>query len=354
MSKLEISDLLNEIARLKKGELYKYPSGKNKIKIVAIDFIKKIIKAYRTGEDPEVSISEEKLKTAAGAFSQYPNRPIQFDRLYSASGNERSALEALLAYTPNFFICKVTRMNPYTDEIMPKKQKRIMWCPDESHPIGELHYKDYELIISEKEEEFDKEFGKIVIKTENLTDEVDTIEAKTEHTRMQVALVKIGNALGFSTWIAKPDQSIRVGDRTLGELEGVIQSLDEVPVLYTSASKEKANFIDTMWFSSNLEKVERIFEIEHSTKVTSGLTRMLKLKKSLSGAKMKFAVVAPPEMRKKTVTEANDASFRELECKFMSYPNVRELYSFVKRRTLSNNIKQVIVDAFLEEIIVGE
>src|SRR5438874_1917717 len=98
-----------------------------------------------------------------------------------------------------------------------------------------------------------------------LGDEFDTIEAKKIHTQMQVALVRIGNALNFRTWIARNDQSIPVGRRRLSDLEGVISSLDDVSILYDKESKRAASLIDCIWFSADFKYIPAVIEVEHST-----------------------------------------------------------------------------------------
>src|SRR5205823_462000 len=120
------------------------------------------------------------------ACNNRPNFPIHVDRLYSGGGNSRQAFEAILARTPHFFVCKPDRVDVYTGEIQ-KNLKHIMWCPDETHILGEIKDKPYREVITEVELGLD--FGQIQITEANLGKEFSSIEAKTTHIQMQIALI---------------------------------------------------------------------------------------------------------------------------------------------------------------------
>src|SRR5689334_11364247 len=128
INKLKTSDLINSISKLKLNKPYLYYSGNTQIKITEIikpeghiSFIrwKKGLSESSAGRG---SISIAQLATVASVFSNKPNYPIHLDRLFSAGGNSRSALETLLALTPNFFICYPQRTNPYTGELENKQR----------------------------------------------------------------------------------------------------------------------------------------------------------------------------------------------------------------------------------------
>ena len=224
-----------------------------------------------------------------------------------------------------------------------------MWCPADSHPLGEIKTTEYKQVISELE--LDIDFGNIAVTSEMLVEEFDTIETKKIHTQMQVALVRIGNALNFQTWIAKNDQSILVENKRLGELKGVIPSLDDVDILYDAESKRVASLIDCIWFSTDFKYIPAVLEIEHSTGVTSGLTRMLKFKETIPSVTMNYAIVAPNDIRNKVVSEANSAAFRNLRARYMAYSTIRELYGLIQRYTLSNVVERTFIEPFMENIV---
>jgi type II restriction enzyme len=342
------------IAQLGTYKAYDYYRKRTKLRITEITKPDGPIKFIRWDSQQSESnatpggISVNQLGTVASVFSRSPNYPIHFDRLFSGGGNSRSALETLLACTPNFFISYPQKTNPYTGATE-DKLKHIMWCPGEAHRIGEIETKEYKQVISEVE--LDIDFGDIGVTPGMLSAEFDTIEAKKIHTQMQVALIRIGNALDFKTLIAKNDRSIPVENKHLGELEGVIQSLDEVRILYNEDSKKMASFIDCIWFSNDFKYMPAIIEIEHSTGVTSGLTRMLKFKEAIPALTTNYTVVAPNDMRNKVVSEANSTPFRILRTRYMAYSTVRELYGLIQRYKLSNVVQRTFIEPFLENIV---
>lgn len=357
MPRLRVSDIVEWINRLGTTRAYNYYSGNTRIRLTEVNLPEGPIRFLRWGvggsEDiaREGGISENQLATVASVFSRKPNYPIHFDRLFSGGGNSRSALETLLALTPQFFICYPQKTNLYNGNI-DNRLKHIMWCPDDAHTLGELHTKDYTQVISEVEYELD--FGNIQIDQSNLTDEFDSIEAKRTHTQMQVALIKIGNALDFRTWVASNDRSIRVENTTLGNLEGVVPSLNEIEILYTAQSKTLSSLIDCIWFSNDYRYMPAVIEIEHSTGVRSGLARMLQLREALPSVQTNCTVVAANEMRNKVMTDANLPAFRRLNTRYMSYTTVRELYGLIQRYNLSNYIERTFIEPFMEPMVGQE
>lgn len=354
MQVLKVADIVNEIAQLGTQKSYDYFKRNTKIRITDIRQPEgpiKFIRWDRRQSEPNAAtgaISTNQLGTAAAVFSRKPNYPIHFDRLFSGGGNSRSAFETLLASTPHFFICYPQKVDIYTGSTE-KNLKHIMWCPDDKHTLGGIATKEYKQVISEIE--FDTDFGDIGLTPGMLDKELDTIETKKVHTQMQVALAKIGNALDFRTWIAKNDRSISVGTTCLGELEGVIRSLDDVSILYNAESKRIAALIDCIWFSGDFKHIPAVIEIEHSTGVTSGLTRMLKFNSTIPAVTMNYAIVAPDELRSKVVSEANNSAFRTLKARYMAYSTVRELYGLIQRYRLSKVVERDFIEPFMEEVV---
>jgi type II restriction enzyme len=355
MSKLRSSDIVKAIASLGTKTVYEYYTGKTKIKIVdvltiegPISFIRWDSKKETIADAAKGNLTKNQIATVASVFSGMPCYPIHLDRLFSGSGNSRAALESLLAYTPNFFICYPQKTNPYTGE-SEKKLKHLMWCPDESHPLGQFAEKEYDQVISEVE--FGLDFGEITLTLANLGKEFASIDTKRTHTQMQVALVKIGNALGFKTWIASGDRSILVGGKPLGEMEGVIQSLDDVPIFHSKEIRARAQHIDAIWFTSDFKYMPAVIEVEHSTGVVSGLTRMLKLQDAIPSMATKYTVVAITNLRNKIVTEANLPTFKILDTKFMTYSTVKELYGLIQKYSISGVAERNFIEPFMERVV---
>jgi len=168
---------------------------------------------------------------------------------------------------------------------------------------------------------------------------------------MQVALVKIGNALNFRTWIAKNDRSIPLGDSQLGKLDGVLQSLEEIPIFHSAEMRQAVSLIDCVWFTPDFKFIPAVIEVEHSTGVTSGLTRMLKFRETMPSWNTRFTIVADSSLRNKVVSEGNNTVFRRLQTKFMSYATVRELYGLIQKYNLSGVVEQNFIEPFLENVV---
>jgi type II restriction enzyme len=356
MTKLTVAELVDAIAQLDLNRSYEYVSGRSRLKITnirqpegPIGFISWDSRDTES-DGRSGSISSNQLATIALVCSNRPNYPLHVDRLFSAGGNSRSALETVLAHTPHFFMCYPERIDSYTGETL-QNLKHIMWCPQEAHPLGQIVQKEYVEIITEVELGVD--FGSIGVTADMLGSEFDTIEAKKTHTQMQIALIEIGRALNFRTWIARNDRSIPVKDARLGDLEGVIESLDEVPIFYKREIKEAAALIDCIWFTQDGDRIPAIIEVEHTTGVTSGMTRMLKLKEIFPSVVTTFTIVAPNKLRDKVVSEANQKAFRPLKAKYMPYSTVRELYGLIRRYSLSNVVDHTFINPFMENVVEG-
>lgn len=352
MDKLTASDLVKAIAQLGTSRPYKYVSGLSQLRITNITLPEGPIGFVNVDEDGIAgqgrSVPVPSLMKMASLCSGKPNYPFHVDRVFSAGGNTRSALETLLAHTPHFFMCLPKRVNAYGDII--QNLKHIMWCPDDSHPIGEIAWKPYDDVISEVE--FGTDYGRIEISQKHLEDEFDSIEARTTHVQMQIALIEIGRALDFDTWIARNDRGILVGDKKLGEFDGVISSLDDVKIFFDADIKAAAALIDCIWFTKDGKRIPAIIEIEHTTGVTSGLTRMEKLRHTIPSISTMYTIVAPDSLRSKVLQEANQRAFLDLDTRFMPYTTIRELYGLIQRYPLAGVVDHRFIYPFMEKTVM--
>jgi type II restriction enzyme len=334
------------------GRILPYVSGRSQLRIEAIEQPEGPVRFVNLDENGAITrhgnITRQQIAKIAATCSAYPNYPIHVDRIFSAGGNTRSALETLLAHTPNFFICYPQRIEVYSGEIV-ANLKHLMWCPDDTHPLGEIAYKAFKQTITEVELGID--FGSVDVSGVDTTEQFESIETRTMHAQIQVALVQIGHALNFRTWVARNDRAIRVKDKTLADLEGVIDSLQAIQLFYKQEIKEAAALIDCIWFTQDLDRIPAIIEIEHSTGVTSGLTRMKKLREAFPALQAEFLIVAPNALRSKVVREANQKIFYDLRARYMPYSTVRELFSLVQRYPLRGIVDHKFVQPFMEKII---
>lgn len=176
------------------------------------------------------------------------------------------------------------------------------------------------------------------------------LEIKRRHSQIQVALYYIGHQLNFSTWIAQGDKGIIYQDKKIGEYEGVIYSLNEVDQLKSFSGASKAALhIDCIWFK-NGKLMPAVMEVEHSTGVNSGLSRLKDLYECIPGHKTRYVIVAADEDREDVFRKASKEQFKVLDIRFFSYSAVEELYSICKRRRL-RGITEEFLDCFMEPVI---
>jgi type II restriction enzyme len=357
MEKLTASNLVKLINQLNKKQGFDYISPKNRglIKINSIDLPEGPIRILRwnpskneVADDSRIeSISTELIWRVANAFR--PNIPVNLDRVLGGSYNTRSVLEALLAHCPEFYYCYPGRIETIGHKTRIKKgHKHLIWKPGESHPTGRIAQAETDIVVSEVPPT-DVFYDSIRL-SESPEGASLPIEIQRRHAQIQVALVCVGLQLEFRSWIASNDRGIIYQNRRLEEHDGVIQSLSEEKLL--SAFPDAVNaalFIDCMWFK-NSKLMPAVMEIEHSTGVTSGLTRMNNFRNHFPPFPTRYAIVAPDELREKVFTEANKEQFRELKTKFFPYSAVEELFSLCQRRKL-RGVTEEFLDCFMENTI---
>lgn len=218
-----------------------------------------------------VSISAQMIWRLANAVR--PNQPINVDRILGASYNTRSVLETLIAHTPQFYVCYPGRIESINaNESIKKGHKHLIWMPGSPHKNGVIEKTETDIVISEIPT-LEAYYDALVLPTDLKVDEIN-IDIKRRHAQIQIALYFIGKQLGFRTWIAQNDKGILYQNKRLGEFDGVIARLDEERLIQSHHDAiNAALLIDCIWFK-NGRLMPAVMEIEHSTGVTSGLTRM--------------------------------------------------------------------------------
>lgn len=343
--KLTAKELVQELLKLTVDKEYNYISGKNKVKIKRIIEPEGPIHIERNSE--KATISSEMIRRYSNAFQ--PNVPINVDRVFGASYNTRSALETLVAYTPNFYHCKPKRVSiSESTTVLVKGHKHLMWCPENPHVVEELKKVETELTISETPSQVN--IYEVLISNGKKDKEIDNIDVIRRHAQIQIALYEIGKVLSSKIWVAKNDWSIQYKEKPLKEHDEICQNLSKLPLLSSfPKAVQYGELIDCMWIKNDRE-IPVVFEIEHSTGVTSGLTRMNEFKKNIPPIPVRWVVVAPDEIRDKVVKETNREQFKEMNCSFLSYSSVEELYSLCQRRKLKKVVDEKFIDAYLEKL----
>ncbi len=344
--KLTAANLVSAIDSLKKNVNYNYVNSSNThtIQIVHVEKPEGPIKIKRG--NTKTSISKQAIWRLADALST--GEPVNVDRVFGASYNFRSALEALLAHTPEIYWCKLQRIQPGLNKSeVVEGHKHIIWLPDRPHEQGVMKEYETDVVISEIPS------NNVVYDALSLPSthsEID-IDVKRRHVQIQIALSAIGFQLGFRTWIARNDQGISYGDKKIADLDGIVQKIEcEKLISSFDGAVQAAMHIDCIWFR-NGKLMPAVMEVEHSTGVRSGLARMKQLKDLLPPyANTRWVIVAPDEDRDKVFKEANVPMFQSLDAQYFPYSAVEELYSLCMRRKLTSKaVNEEFLDCFMEK-----
>jgi len=347
------------IGQLPRQNSYQYlnPTNRGIIKIVGIDSPEGPIKNKRwnpskgeTAESKKVeNISSQMIWRLANAFR--PNQPVNVDRILGASYNTRSVLEALLAHTPQFYYCYPGRIESInTKSTIKEGHKHLIWLPNDPHEVGVAKKYHTEQVISEVPS-LEAYYEALVLPTDLDTAEFN-IDIQRRHAQIQIALYFIGKQLGYRTWIAQNDKGIVYQNKRIGEYDGVIARLDDEVLIKSHADAVNAALlIDCIWFK-NGRLMPAVMEIEHSTGVTSGLTRMKNFFDRFPPFPTRYVIVAPDEDREKVVREANKPQFKDLDTKFFAYSAVEELYALCQKRKL-RGVTEEFLDCYMESVLAS-
>jgi len=354
--RLTANNLVSAINRLPKDQWFEYvnPSNKGKVRILSVVmpegpiYIERI--SYRGDKQfkTQASISDKMLWRLANALQ--PKIPINVDRLFAGSYNTRSVLETLIAHSPEFYWCMPGRieLSNSTQEIK-RGHKHIVWLPDQSHRNGALEEFETDMVISEIPSS--SAIYEALQLPNVLTDGMD-IHVARRHLQIQIALVFIGYSLGFRTWIARNDQGFTYNNKKIVELDGVIVKLEAERLLASfDQAIHAAMHIDCIWFR-NGRFMPAVIEVEHSTGIDSGLTRMKRFKDQLPAFLTRWVIVAPDEDRDKVISKASAPLYSDMKVSFFPYSAVDELYALCQKRKLSNKaVNEEFLDCFMEPVM---
>jgi type II restriction enzyme len=357
--KVTASDIVTAIGHLPKNRVYHYinPKTKGQLEVVGVTYPEGpiVIKRYNPSKGEtsanakNESISTQLIWRIANAIIS--NHPINLDRVLGASYNTRSAMEALLAHTPQFYFCYPGRIEIISSSSKVKEgHKHLMWCPENPHELGVIKQIKTDIVISEIPN-MEVSYDALIVPDNILAGKLD-IEVKRRHAQIQIALIMIGRQLNFRTWVAQGDKGILYKDQKIGEMDGVVASLNNENLInaFDGASKAAA-FIDCIWFK-NGKLMPAVIEIEHSTGVTSGLNRMKGLQETLPPFPTRWVIVAADEDREKVFREANKPQFQSLKAKYFPYSAVEELYALCQRRKI-RGVTEEFLDCYMEPTITS-
>lgn len=354
MERLTAQNITSFINQLPKQNSYQYLNPRNKglIQIDSINLPEGPIRIKRCdpskGETFEnkqsVPISSQMIWRLANAIR--PNQPINADRVLEASYNTRSVLETLLAHTPQFYYCYPGRIESInSNQSIKKGHKHLLWKPATPHQNGITQQAETDIVISEIPT-LEAYYDSLTLPTEITTEKLD-IEVQRRHAQIQIALYFIGKQLGYRTWIAQNDKGILYQNKKIGEFDGVIARLDDETLIKSHHDAIRAALmIDCIWFK-NGRLMPAVMEIEHTTGVTSGLTRMKDFHDKFPPFPTRYVIVAADEDRNKVLQETNKPQFRELNTRFFPYSAVEELYALCQKRNIKG-VTEEFINCYME------
>lgn len=350
-------NLVKAISRLPRNRNYNYIATPGLIRIEDIEQPSGPIRVKRwnpnRGESPltaeTVSISTEMIWRIANAISE--NEPFNFDRILGASYNTRSVLESLLASTPEFYYCYPGRVEDINGHSSIRHgHKHLIWEPTEPHENGILVEKNVENMAIVEMPIRNIVYDSLVL-PDSIGGDMD-IEATRRHTQIQIALYLIGMALGYRTWIAQNDRGILYNGTPLIEHESIIPTLQNETILSAFPHAEhNALLIDCIWFQ-NHTLMPAVFEVEHTTGILSGLTRMENLYTSIRNLKTRYVIVAPDDDRQEAIEKINRPQFRSIEARYFPYSSVEELFYICSHRNI-RGITDDFLDSYMENVLVS-
>lgn len=326
------ADICRAIAALDRNRLYGYLNERNhgEIQIVSVQMpegpiaIRRRKNGGRWGQIEHMS--RQMLWRMANALNI--GMPVNVDRVLGGSYNTRSVLESLLAHTSEIYTCLPGRLENIGGTVTVKRgHKHILFDPLHPHAAGSVVARDLgeNCVISETPT-FETMYD--VAPPPQRGDL--PLDIARRHSQIQVALAEVGYSLSLRTWLAVEDHGIIHNNHNIMQFPFIVKTLESERVLSNFPEAiEVGKHIDCLQFNGGLPFA---FEVEHTTGVTSGLSRMLSFHEKASHLATHFVVVAPDEDRDLVMARAYHGQFREIAPWFLPYSNVEELYAFSKKR----------------------
>lgn len=357
MRRISPAELVHAIAQLPRNRAYTYVDLSNPglIQVASITPPEGPIRIKRYDSRTQTAADVDSESISSGFFRRLAdaiveNEPFSIDEVFQGSYNYRSAVESLLAHTPQFYSCRPGRIESTTSgPVFHEGVKHLIWVPNEPHELGVVRTRDVTRVVTDLKT---AEYGQIDFSTIP-TDRPETNDEARSHSLIQIALVEIGIGLGCQSYVAANDQHIVYRGAPLAKFPGVVRRLDDVPEMaYSGEVIEAAKLIDCIWLRPR--QIPALFEVEHSTGVNSGLLRMQKFRDSFLEIRTRYVVVAPDALRDEVKRKASAPQFAPMSPFFMPYSTVLSLYAIVQRWNRLRDATGTgfeFLDAFLEPCV---
>ena len=155
---------------------------------------------------------------------------------------------------------------------------------------------------------------------------VEDKKAIRESLRIQSLIAGIGEKLGFSIWIPRNDRGRVI--LNWNPKDGTL--LEALPLNYDEVTLKTIEQIDVIWLRRR--SIVRVFEIEHTTAVYSGILRMADLLALQPNMDINLHIVAPLARKDKVFQEIQRPVFSLLEkgalselCSYLSYESISQI-----------------------------
>lgn len=360
MAILTAHNIVRAISQLPRDRTYEYinPGTRTKLAIESVTEPNGPIRILRwnpSNGEGKSSASHESIST--GLIGRYANAfaeglPINIDRVVGASYNTRSALESLLAHTPEFYYCYPGRNERDTggNWTIKRGHKHLMWMPNQPHTPGVMQRIDTSYIVTELSAPT-AYYDDLVLPPTFTLDGLSGNQLR-RHTMIQIALYVIGLCLGYKTYIAQNDQGIQYNGRALADHEGMMHNLSESLLLSNYGEAVRAGrMIDVVWFKND-HLMPAIMEVEHTTGVVSGLSRMKNFYDRAPRVEARYVIVADDEDREKVIRGCSQPQFEVLKPKYFPYSAVEELFAFCQNRKHLRGVSEEFIDNFMEDTLL--
>lgn len=166
-----------------------------------------------------------------------------------------------------------------------------------------------------------------------------------ESIKVQAKLCEIGERMGYKIWIPKNDRNKIL--LSWKPEQGTL--LENLPLNYDDTTLSTIEQIDVIWLKSR--SIIRVFEVEHTTSIYSGILRMADLMALQPNMDIKAHIVAPEDRREKVLQEIKRPVFSLLEkgplansCSYLSYEAIDSLY----KEKLIHHMTDSVLEEFAE------
>ena len=176
----------------------------------------------------------------------------------------------------------------------------------------------------------------------------------TEHTRIQMILAEMGQAMGFRVHLPSNDRNKEYEGKRISE---VVPLLDEPNLGLIPSMMRVIKNIDVLWIDD--DAVVGAFEIESTTSIYSGILRMADLLSLQPNFEIACYLVAPDSREEDVFNQVNRPTFVKMKkpfrnsCRFIPFSRLIELKSNGVE-TLKHQKLSFIIEEFSDSLIPSE